>query len=731
MGRWAAVWVLLAGCSAGDGKGEGSGNGDVDAADGDEDGDGFPDSEDCDDDDGSVNPGAEELCNGVDDDCDGEVDEGVDATAWYADADGDGHGDAEVFEEACEPPDGYVADGDDCDDAEPAAFPGAAEICDGVDNDCDGDIDDADADVDLGTVVDWFPDLDGDGFGAGTPVTQCSPPDAHVDNDDDCDDTDPEVSPDAIEVCNDVDDDCDERIDDDDSDLDLSTATIWYTDADSDGYGESGSEQIACGGVGSQTDVGGDCDDADADVNPGAYDVCGNAIDEDCSGRADESCPVISDDADAVLLGEFTGDDAGARISGGGDFNGDGTPDLVIGAPDGGASTTKGGRAYVVLGPLTAGTQSLGDATFIVEGDDDYDHAGCSVDLLNDIDGDGYDDLLVGAWGVDSGEVNGGATFIVHGPRTGAVSLDSADAVLLADEATAEFARNDAGVLGDLTGDGVMDLLVGAPRRDGAFVDAGAGFIFAGPLTGSIGAASAAVIIRGAYYRDYGGGALAVADLTGDGIDDVVMGLSGADAVWMFAGPVTVAEPVVSDGFATLTGRAGDYFGDRVLVGDYDGDGTLDVATGARYHDGGATNGGAVFGFLGPLSGETSWTDAEFAVRETGSTRYLGSAQAGADVADLDADGLDDLLLGSYFNPTTTSKAGAAAVFFGPLSGNVRFDAADRTLLGSRANDQMGLGGAFVDIDGDGTPDVVGGANKDDTAALDAGAVFVLFGSGL
>lgn len=107
----------------------------------DEDGDGFvPADGDCDDGDPTINPGAEEVCDGRDNDCNGEIDEGA-AQTFYADADGDGFGDARVAVEACVPPDNYVAGGTDCDDDNAAIYPGATEECDGADNDCDGQID--------------------------------------------------------------------------------------------------------------------------------------------------------------------------------------------------------------------------------------------------------------------------------------------------------------------------------------------------------------------------------------------------------------------------------------------------------------------------------------------------------------------------------------------------------------------------------------------------------------
>ena len=103
----------------------------------DQDGDGFFSNEDCNDADAQVYPGAEEVCDGIDNNCDGQFDEEV-TTTFYADSDSDGYGNPDIITEACEQPSGYVPQGTDCDDTQSSVYPSAEEVCDGLDNDCDG-----------------------------------------------------------------------------------------------------------------------------------------------------------------------------------------------------------------------------------------------------------------------------------------------------------------------------------------------------------------------------------------------------------------------------------------------------------------------------------------------------------------------------------------------------------------------------------------------------------------
>ncbi len=241
--------------------------------------------DDCDDSDAGINPDAEESCDLVDDDCDGTVDEDpVDGTTYYADADDDLYGDPDVSVVACMPPADFVENSDDCDDDEALAWTGADELCDGVDNDCDGTVDD-----DAIDRTEWFRDSDGDTFGdIGNSQLACVAPGGFVADSTDCDDLNAASNPMAVEVCDNLDNDCDGSVDDDASD-----ALSFFEDADLDGYGLANTEVFACQLGPGLADVDGDCDDAVATTNPGAFDQCGDGVDNDCDGTVDENTDVI------------------------------------------------------------------------------------------------------------------------------------------------------------------------------------------------------------------------------------------------------------------------------------------------------------------------------------------------------------------------------------------------------------------------------------------------------
>jgi len=221
------------------------------------DGDGYGVAEDCDDTDAEVRPDAVEACNGVDDDCDGTIDDSV-GDLWYSDVDGDGYGDADTQVQECDGSEGTVADSTDCDDTRSDVYPDAEESCDEADNDCDGLVDE-------GVTTTFYADVDGDGHGTtSTTAEACDVPTGYAASDADCDDGDAAVSPNATELCDEIDNDCDGEVDEDDA----ADAETWYADADGDDYGDPDSTTLACDQPSGYVDDDTDCDDGDASLNP-------------------------------------------------------------------------------------------------------------------------------------------------------------------------------------------------------------------------------------------------------------------------------------------------------------------------------------------------------------------------------------------------------------------------------------------------------------------------------
>ncbi|MCP4916457.1 MAG: hypothetical protein GY913_05995 [Proteobacteria bacterium] len=187
---------------------------------------------DCDDTDANIHPNAPEICDGIDNDCDVDVDDADDSvdpstqTLWYTDLDGDGFGDDATGLLACSGL-GLSDVGGDCDDDNVDIHPDATEVCNDVDDDCDSLIDDDDT-VDATTGTWYYIDADGDGYGdQSTSLQACAKPDGYKANKKDCDDDDADVNPDADELCDGVDNDCDSSTSEDGT-IDL--GGVLYTD---------------------------------------------------------------------------------------------------------------------------------------------------------------------------------------------------------------------------------------------------------------------------------------------------------------------------------------------------------------------------------------------------------------------------------------------------------------------------------------------------------------------
>ena len=645
------------------------------------------------------------------------------------------------------------ADGDgvpeplDCDDSDAQTYPGAPELCDGLDNNCDG------------TVDEGF-DRDGDGF------RTC---------DGDCDDENDQANPDAADEPYDgIDQDCDGQ---DANDL--------------DGDGAVGLEA-----------GGDDCNDQEASIYPGATEEPYDGIDQDCDG--DDLTDVDGDGVDAVAAGGLDCDDLDASIYGGNpkadlrgdgkdidcsgedgttynladapvaisggavtltgrylaacDLDGDELDDLVIAAPfASGVGGIYAGQVLVFYGANTASwdsTLSIFDADVILEGAGDPYAQFFGFGLTcSDLDGDGVDDLAVGR-----GEISYADTFvseysvsIFYGGALPATAYDTdADAELryplgvLEEEATV---RSIPMWSGDLDGDGAAELmlhmsrgvyLTDEDRYDHQYADGNLWVVSPGLLEGNQDLDEHVTARVGQDSDDAITHAMAVPDLSGDGQPDLLMGQgSHFDTnTAQYPGRLSLLDGSTdSDGtlastlaFGSYHGEDNDLFGYRAVVGDFDGDGLTDLL--ATAPQGGSRS----FSSSGRLylisdastaltgTGLDPLSDAAGTVLGQDNAAFLGTQ---LDVVnDIDADGMSEFLVMEQYGGS--SAAGRVLLLSAGAMLGSDLPPDDVSLL-AWENRDSGLylaAQAIGDFDGDGADDFVISAFSTDSADY-SGTVFV------
>ena len=251
------------------------------------DADGYTTADDCDDYNADIFPNQFEVCDGIDNNCNEEIDEGV-LNLYYKDDDGDGYGNADDLTSACHLPLGYVQSASDCDDADPEISPTAPEICDGIDNNCNGVLDSNDEFLDVNTAFYFYADLDQDGFGDIFSAGYfCEAPPYYISTGGDCDDANPMVFPGNDEVCDDIDNDCNQLIDEEDSNLVGEENQFLWLDSDGDGFGDQQNRIISCQDEEGYVSNSFDCDDSTSITFPQAQEIC-DGEDNNCDFRIDE-----------------------------------------------------------------------------------------------------------------------------------------------------------------------------------------------------------------------------------------------------------------------------------------------------------------------------------------------------------------------------------------------------------------------------------------------------------
>lgn len=474
-----------------------------------------------------------------------------------------------------------------------------------------------------------------------------------------------------------------------------------------------------------------------------------------------------------VMNGIDPGDISGFSVSGAGDVNGDGIPDIIVGArgADPGGNQAAG-KSYVVFGkadgsPVDLAEIEAGNGGFVINGIDSGDIAGSSVSGAGDVNGDGLDDVIIGAHYADPGGTNNaGESYVVFGKAdTASVNLSDIVAgiggfVINGYEFLALSGIRVSGA-GDINGDGLDDVILGAPKNIFNYEGPGKSYVVFGKADTSavnlfdVAAGNGGFVINGVGFYTWAGWSVSGAgDINGDGLDDVIVGepasydyYYGAGRSYVVFGKVDTKAVNLSDvaagsgGFVMMGIDKGDGSGLSVSgAGDVNGDGLADVIVGAPFAAGNTEYAGESYVVFGKADTElvnlsdVAAGDGGFVMN--GIDAFDNSGFSVSRAGDVNGDGLDDVIVGARrADPSGNTSAGESYVVFGKadtapvnLSDVVAGDGGF-AIYGIDPDDRSGgsVSGAG-DFNGDGLDDVIVGARRADPGGnQSAGESYVVF----
>ena len=478
-----------------------------------------------------------------------------------------------------------------------------------------------------------------------------------------------------------------------------------------------------------------------------------------------------------VINGIDPGDGSGRSVSGAGDVNGDGLADAIVGATfaDPGGNTSAG-KSYVVFGkvgttPVSLADVAAGTGGFVINGIDADDFSGYSVSGAGDVNGDGLADLIVGARTADpGGTADAGESYVIFG-KVGTTPVSLADIAagtggfIIKGIDPNDFSGFSVSGAGDVNGDGLADLIVGAASADpGGNSQAGESYVVFGkagttPVSlADIAAGTGGFIIKGIDPNDFSGFSVSGAgDVNGDGLADLIVGAASADpggnsqagesyVVFGKAGttPVSLADIAAGTGGFIIKGiDPNDFSGFSVSgAGDVNGDGLADIIVGAPYASpGGNSYAGESYVVFGKADGApVSLADVAagtggFVINGIDTDDYSGFSVSGA--GDVNGDELDDTIVGaSEADPGGNNTAGESYVVFGKTDttavslADIAAGTGGFVINGIDPDDRSGFSVSYAgDINGDGLADTLVGAFRADPGGNSvAGESYVIFG---
>jgi Ca2+-binding RTX toxin-like protein len=456
------------------------------------------------------------------------------------------------------------------------------------------------------------------------------------------------------------------------------------------------------------------------------------------------------------INGIAAGDNSGISVSSAGDVNGDGFDDLIIGAPGADPNVSSSGQSYVVFGKSGGFTSSLnlsdlnGSNGFKINGIATADFSGSSVSSAGDVNGDGFDDLIIGADRADPNGNQSGQSYVVFGKSGGFTSflnlsdLNGSNGFKINGIAAGDNSGRSVSSAGDVNGDGVDDLIIGASGANQSYVVFGKSGGFTSILNLSDLNGTNGFQINGIATGDFSGSSVSSAgDVNGDGVDDLIIGASGANQSYVvfgkksggFTSILNLSDLNGTNGFQINGIATGDFSGSSVSsAGDVNGDGFDDLIIGAP----GANQSYVVFGKSGGFTSILNLSDLNGTngFQINGITAFDLSGVSVSSVGDINGDGFDDLIIGARGASPNGSASGQSYVIFGKSGGftsAINLSDLDGTngfkINGIAAFDNSGTVSSAGDVNGDGFDDLIIGAFTADPNGSDSGQSYVVFGN--